>query len=99
MAARAMVAETSMTTKPRMPTRVMPGDGAGHQDADAGHEADAGQDRAAPGGAAQVGAAEGGGELGVLLDEGAFHLLQRSQLFLGERHGNLPSHDDSLRPV
>jgi hypothetical protein len=25
------------------------------------------------------------------LNEGAFHLLQGSQLFLGERHGNLPS--------
>ena len=70
------------------------GDGAGHQHADADHEADAGQDRAAPGGAAQVGAAKGGGELGVLLDEGALHLLEQSQLFLGERHGFLPSTGD-----
>ena len=43
-------------------------------------------DRAAAGGAAQGGAAQRGGELGVLLHEGALHLLEQSQLFLGERH-------------
>ncbi len=64
--------------------------------AEPGHETDAGQDRATAGGAAQVGTAEGGGELRVLLHEGAFHLLQRSQLFLGERHGNLLSRDDAF---
>jgi hypothetical protein len=73
-----------------------PADGAGHQDADTGQETDRGEDRAALGGAAEVGATEGRGELRILLDEGALHLLQRSKLFLGERHGNLPSHGDGL---
>ena len=36
--------------------------------------------------AAQRGAAQGGGELGVLLDEGALHLLEQSELLFGERH-------------
>jgi hypothetical protein len=76
-----------------------PTDGSGHQHTDAGHETDARQDGSALGGAAQVGAAKGGGELGVLLDEGAFHLLERSQFFLGERHGNLPSQMTASRPV
>ena len=83
-----------MMTKPSTPTSVMRPIAPAISTTSPADEADAGQDRTALGGAAQVGAAEGGGELGVLLDEGAFHLLQRSQLFLGERHGNLPSHGD-----
>ena len=39
--------------------------------------------------AAQRGAAQRGGELRVLLDEGALHLLEQSQLLFGERHGVL----------
>ena len=42
----------------------------------------------APGSTTEGRAAQGGGELRVLLDEGALHLLEQSQLFLGERHGS-----------
>ena len=44
----------------------------------------------ATGGAAKRGAAQGGGELRILLDEGALHLLEQSQLLFGEWHGSSP---------
>ena len=47
---------------------------------------DAGSDRPATRRAAQRRAAQGGGELGVLLDEGALHLLEQSQLLFREWH-------------
>ena len=87
----AMVAETSMTTNPRIPTIVRRATAPAIITAMPATKHDPGQDGTAPGGTTEAGAAQSGGELGVLLDEGALHLLQRSKLFFGERHGVLPS--------
>ena len=95
IAVSATVAEPSITTKPAMPIRRHLGDRAGHQDRDADEEDHAGEDGPAAGRAAQRGAAQGGGELRVLLDEGALHLLEQSQLLFGEWHRFLPSGPDA----
>ena len=90
-AASATVAETSITTNPAMPSDGMLGDGTGHQDRDTEHEADPGDDRPATGGAAERRAAQRRGELGVLLDEGALHLLEQSELLFREWHRSSPT--------
>ena len=51
-------------------------------------EDDPAEDRSPTGSALEGRAAPRGGELGVLLDEGALHLLQQAGLFLGQRHGS-----------
>ena len=88
-----MVAEPSITTKPAMPIAkpsvAVPLMTPPMSRRDAEHEDDAGKDRPAAGRAAQRGAAQGGGELRVLLDEGALHLLEQSQLLFRERHRSL----------
>ena len=84
-----MVAEASITTKPRIPTGIRLATTPVISTAMPTTKHDAGEDRAAAGQAAQRGAAQRGGELGVLLDEGALHLLEQSQLLFGERHGVL----------
>ena len=71
------------------PDRDHLGDHTGHHHRDADDEPDAGDDRPAAGDAPQRRAAEGGGELGILFDEGALHLLEQSQLLFGEGHGFL----------
>ena len=45
-------------------------------------------EHASAGDALEGRSAQGGRELGVLLDEGALHLLEQSQFFLGELHGS-----------
>ena len=68
----------------------------GDEQADADDEDDAAEDHAAASSALEGGAAQRGGELGVLFDEGALHLLEQSQFFLGELHGSSsPSHRKS----
>ena len=89
----ARIAPPSITTKPRTPTIVCTTtpwsrSTASDEQADAGHEDHAAEDHPPAGGALERRAAQGGGELGVLLDEGALHLLEQSQFFLGELHGS-----------
>ena len=47
-----------------------------------------GQDCAATRATGEGGASQRVRELGVLLDEGAFHLLQQTEFLFGERHGS-----------
>ena len=70
---------------------------AGEQEPETDEEAERSDDDPATLVGAQVGAAQGRGELGVLGVEGALHLLEQSLLVLGERHGS--SFASSIGPV
>ena len=79
-----------MITNPATPSDGDAGDRAGHQHHDTEREADPGDDRPSTSRAAERRAAQRRGELRVLLDEGALHLLEQSELLFREWHRSSP---------
>ena len=82
-----------MTTKPMMPTTVIWVTAPVISTTTPTTKTSGGEQGSAARGGPQRGAPHRRRELGVLGDQGALHLLEQTQLFFRERHGDLPPGD------
>ena len=85
-----MVAEPTMTTKPRTPSQICWRDSAAHEHHDADDEDHGGSDGAHARHAFQGAPTQRRDELGILLGKRLLHLLQQTEFLFGERHDFLP---------